>query len=162
MSGFSSGGYGYDEFATELSYEEERNYTKPVKQPSFQDRVNAKRNALNGNLRLSKQSSRIAEPCNCVECAPELYKEKNESNTKKTDKIGKSEKPEKQEKSEVPDKNIHNSNVFYIGFDKDTVFILFIIILCVLSIVMYFKIKKLSRRLKSMTRINVPVSAPLV
>lgn len=153
MSGFSSGSYGYDEFATELSYEEERNYTKPVKQPSFQDRVNAKRNALNGNLRLSKQSSRIAEPCNCVECAPELYKD--DKNTKKSDKSEESKKSKESHQSEKkPD------NVFYIGFDKDTVFILFIIILCVLSIVMYFKIKKLSHRLKYMTRVNNPLQVP--
>lgn len=145
MSGFSSGGYGYDEFATDISYEEERNYSKPVKQPSFQDRVEAKKNSLNGNLRLSKQSSRIAEPCNCVECAPELYKPKEE---KPKPKEAKTVEPESKPNS--PNSS-NSSNMFYIGFDKDSIFILFIIILCVLSIVMYFKIKKLSRRLKQLT-----------
>lgn len=147
MSGFSSGSYGYDEFATDFSYEEERNYTKPVKQPSFQDRVEAKKNALNGNLRLSKQSSRIAEPCNCIECAPELYKpvkpEKSESNSETKSKNSK--------KSESESKSPVDSNVFYIGFDKDTIFILFIIILCILSVIMYLKIKKLSHKLKLIT-----------
>jgi hypothetical protein len=148
MSGFSSGSYGYDEFATDFSYDEERNYSKPIKQPSFQDRVEAKRNALNGGLRFSKQSSRIAEPCNCIECAPELYKPKPEPEKPKAEKL------ESKETSPKTD-----PNVFYIGFDKDTVFILFIIILCVLSMVMYFKIKKLSHRLKMLTT-PVPISIP--
>jgi hypothetical protein len=142
MSGFSSGSYGYDEFATEFTYEDEQNYTKPVKQPSFQDRVNAKRNSLNGNVnRLSKQSSRISqEECDCPECAPPKKIEKQ--NKPELDKSDKSEKPEKQDVIK-PD--------FYIAFNKDTIFMLFIIILCVLSIVMYFKIKKLSHRLKQLT-----------
>lgn len=139
MSGFSSGSYGYDEFATEFTYEDEQNYTKPVKQPSFQDRVNAKRNSLNGNVnRLSKQSSRISqEECDCPECAPSKKIEKHNK-----PELDKSEKPEKQDVIK-PD--------FYIAFNKDTIFMLFIIILCVLSIVMYFKIKKLSHRLKQLT-----------
>lgn len=150
MSGFSSGSYGYDEFATDFSYEDEQNYTKPVKALSFQDRVNAKRNALNG-ARLPKQQARIsADDCQCRECAPELYKQE-EKKPVKDNKIVESPKVEVSEK---------NSNTFRIEFDKDTIFVIFIILLCVLSIVMYFKIKKLSQRLKQL--IPKPVQQPQI
>lgn len=138
---FSSSGYGYDEFNTEISYEDEKNYTKPIKKPSFEERVNAKKNALNGRGAVNRLSKEVE--CDCIECAPELYK-----------KVKDTKVPESPKDLDLPKDQDKKDNMFYIGFDKDTIFMLFIILLCVLSVMMYFKIKKLSHKLKSLKTVR--------
>lgn len=147
---YSSTGWGYDayNYNSDFAYEDEKNYTKPVKEKTFQDRVNEKRNSLNANLSNASNAvkmDKVSEPCNCVECAPELYK-KNPTN----DPQKKDEKQTSENQSPTKPMENNHSNVFYIGINKDTIFTFIILILCILSFVMYYKIKKLAKQLKFM------------
>lgn len=161
---YSSIGYGYDDFTydTDFRYQDETNYNKPIKEKTFQDRVNEKRNSLNANSGNSgnsgntglRMNNKNPQPCNCVDCAPELYKKSSNSNANSNTNAADA----KSNSNSSFDSS--NQNVYYIGFTKDTIYTFIILILCILSFVMYFKIKKLARCLKSLQMGVLPQQVP--
>lgn len=137
MSGYSVagalGGYGYDEYNAPGFYDSEKNFTKrPIKQKprSFRDRVDAKKRELRSRVPPSKPIEREEEPCECIECAPHLYRS-HAPESKKSEKSKNSEEKECGEDCSCGGKKRGLLN----QMTQQDCFILFIII--IISIVLY-------------------------
>ena len=101
MSGYSVpgalGSYGYDMFSDPYDYNEEINYTPKINKPSLEERINAKRNALNAqrnansNANSNKNSSLESEEVRKVkkqcDCCPHKSSDRLEQTNKEDDVI---------------------------------------------------------------------------
>lgn len=92
MSGYSIagalGGYGYDQYTSPPSWDEETNYNRVARTErprSFRARVDAKKREMRMAQQVAAAETKVEEPkskmsekkddqCQCLECAPHLYR----------------------------------------------------------------------------------------